>query len=128
MSDNSYTGLLAVANGWKARAEAAEAERDALAAHVERLTDRLGKARDAVIEATPDFDTMIASCDEILATTPTTSLARRDAEQFRQGFWWGFERARCHPDQMNIRAEFEDVQELRRVRGEQAGTAGEVSR
>lgn len=54
-------------------------------------------------------------------------LARRDAEQFRQGFWWGFERARCHPDQTNIRAEYEDVEELRRRRAQQADTAGEAS-
>ncbi|MDR5867979.1 hypothetical protein [Halomonas koreensis] len=114
-------------------------QRDALAAHVERLHDdfnALVSESYGVAELHANGD--VAPWDELarggrfeqwllsFSDKPAISLTRRDAEQFRQGFWWGFERARCTPDQTNIRAEFEGVQELRRRNAEQADKAEEA--
>lgn len=100
-----------------------EAERDALAAHAHLLDsilfDTFAAIEDGETDALP-YDNYRSAHNE----KPAHSLARRDAEQFRQGFWWGFERARCHPDQTNIRAEYEDVQDLRRRQAEQADMEG----
>lgn len=81
MSDNGYAGLLAVANGWKARAETAEAERDALAAHVEAAKPHIT----AYCNFETDAHEFAVAMAEWKKTKPTTSLARRDAEQQKIG-------------------------------------------
>jgi hypothetical protein len=36
-------------------------------------------------------------------------LKQRDLENTRKGFWLGFEDARCHPDEMNIKRQWENT-------------------
>jgi hypothetical protein len=43
-------------------------------------------------------------------------LAIRDLEHTRQGFWLGFEDARCHPDEMNILQQWEGTKRFNQAK------------
>ena len=54
--------------------------------------------------------TKIAELEKQLSNAQTMGdreQSIRDLEQTRKGFWLGFEDARCHPDEMNILAQWE---------------------
>lgn len=94
-------------------------ERDALAAHVARITkaaDSLtfGLVHDEKPKWRPSGATENAFSEvmDATASTPKESLIERDMECMRTGFWWGFERARMRPDESNILTEWEDVKGL----------------
>lgn len=97
-----------------ARITELEEREQALAAYVERLS----KAVEACMSDderkfvfTPDDYIELESA---LEAKFSDSLLSRDEESMRKGFWWGFERARMHPDENNILAQWEDVKALKR--------------
>lgn len=97
-----------------ARIAELEEREQALAAYI----DRLSRAIEACMPDderkfvfTPDDYTELESA---LEAKFSDSLVSRDEESMRKGFWWGFERARMHPDENNILAQWEDVKALKR--------------
>jgi hypothetical protein len=49
------------------------------------------------------------SSDDVSPQDLKDALKQRDLENTRKGFWFGFEDARCHPDEMNILAQWEST-------------------
>ncbi|MGP9633737.1 hypothetical protein ACT3R7_11790 [Halomonas sp. AOP43-A1-21] len=82
--------------------------------HIELLTAQLVRIRIVHHSAYASHDERLAAMQEALSARPSlTILAKRDEENSRKGFWWGFERARMQPEKSNILEQWEDVKRLR---------------
>ncbi|MDX5979594.1 hypothetical protein [Vreelandella alkaliphila] len=83
-------------------------------AQIEQLTAQLLTARNVHYDAYWNNDDRVHAMESALDSPPLiTLLASRDEENFRKGFWHGFERARMRPDEHNILNEWEEVRALR---------------
>ena len=75
-----------------------------------RAIKEIQKLRTQVAELTKERDELKQERD--------TSNVKHDLEQHRQGFWNGFESARCNPDEMNIKKQWELTLIFNQAQGE----------
>jgi mRNA-degrading endonuclease YafQ of YafQ-DinJ toxin-antitoxin module len=99
-------------------------ERDITKAYIIKLTDRISELESKLAGSKYTVDLFCVKYKElekelsriVSGLFSENELAIRDLEHTRQGFWLGFEDARCHPDEMNILQQWEGTKRFNQAK------------